>query len=164
MLFRSARFHIPTEFTKSIGIEKPVVFQIPWGFGLGAFASAGAQMAGFANGAQSAKGMLSNLFLQIALDSFVPIPVSRMSPAEEPLEFLLDTISPSLARPLLEFALNKNGLGQNIYSESNRRMGDAFVSGDNIPEVYKDVARWLFKSTDGIIDWSPNSIYFFSNS
>ena len=62
---RYARFHIPTEFTKSLGIEKPVVFQIPWGFGLGAFASAGAQMAGFANGAQSAKGMLSNLFLQI---------------------------------------------------------------------------------------------------
>jgi hypothetical protein len=161
---RYARFHISKEFTKSLGIEKPVVFQMPWGFGFGAFASAGAQFAGYLEGAQSAKNMLANLYLQIALDSFVPIPVSRMSPAEEPLEFLLDSIAPSLARPLLEFALNKNGLGQNIYSESNRRMGDAFVSGDNIPEVYKDLARQLFKSTDGAIDWSPNSIYSFSNS
>jgi hypothetical protein len=37
---RYARFHIP-------GLETPI--QIPWGFGLGAFAASGAQVAAIAN-------------------------------------------------------------------------------------------------------------------
>jgi len=45
---RYARFHIPRSITQSMGIKEPVVFQVPWGFGLGAFAAAGAQITGAA--------------------------------------------------------------------------------------------------------------------
>jgi hypothetical protein len=157
---RYARFHLPDE----LGLGKDVVFQIPWGFGLGAFAAAGAQMAAVAFGKSTMANAAANIALQISLDSFVPIPVSKMNPLEDPLNFALDSIAPSTVRPILEFALNKNGLGQSIYNDSNRRIGDAYVGGDNIPQAYKDVARTFAQITNGYIDWSPNSMYFLANS
>ena len=87
-----------------------------------------------------------------------------MNPIEDPLNFALDSIAPSTVRPILEFALNKNGLGQNIYNDSNRRIGDAYVGGDNIPQIYKDLSRTIAQQTNGLIDWSPNSMYFLANS
>ena len=165
---RFARFHIPKSITEAMGLSKPVIIQIPWGFGLGAFAAAGAQIASAIAGQQPVKEALANIFLQISLDSFVPIPISRMPPTEMPLEFFLDSIAPSVVRPILEFALNKNGLGQEIYNDQNRRMGDAYTGGDRIPQIYKDVARWAVNnsvgSMIGIQDVSPNTLYFLSNS
>jgi hypothetical protein len=161
---RFARFHVPKKISKAVGMGEDVVFQVPWGFGLGAFAAAGAQIAAAASGAQSFKDMAQNIFLQISLDSFVPIPVSRMPPLEMPLEFVLDSIAPSLARPILEFALNKNGLGQDIYNDQNRRFGDAYTGGDKIPEMYKAASRYMVDATAGDIDISPNTLYFLANS
>jgi hypothetical protein len=161
---RFARFHVPKKLSTAMGMGEDVIFQVPWGFGLGAFAAAGAQIAATAAGAQSFKDMAQNIFLQISLDSFVPIPVSRMPPLEMPLEFVLDSIAPSLARPILEFALNKNGLGQDIYNDQNRRFGDAYTGGDKIPEMYKEASRYMVDATRGEIDISPNTLYFLSNS
>jgi hypothetical protein len=153
---RYARFHLP-------GMETPI--QMPWGFGLGAFAASGAQMAAFLTGKSSFGEMAANTFLQIALDSFVPIPVSRMSPVDNPVGFAVDSIAPSLVRPVIEFAMNKNGLGQDINNEAaGRKMGDAYIGGDHIPEIYKDITRGMFNTTDGEFDWSPNTLYFFANS
>ena len=158
---RFARFHIPKEF---FGGKEDFVFQIPWGFGLGAFAAAGAQLTSVAMGKTSLNDALQNVFLQISLDSFVPIPVSRMKPADDPLAFFIDSIAPSTARPLVEFLINKNGLGQDIYNDANRRMGDAYLGGDKIPEVWKDFSAFLANETLGAIDVSPNSLYFLTNS
>ena len=161
---RYARFHIPSKITEAMGIKDPVVFQIPWGFGMGAFAAAGAQVAAMTAGHVPVTKALSNIFTSISLDSFVPIPISKMPATEMPLEFLLDSIAPSVARPLLEFALNKNGLGQAIYNDQNRRMGDAYTGGDKIPELYKDISRGLVETSTGAIDVTPNTLYFLSNS
>jgi hypothetical protein len=150
------RLHVP-------GFETPI--QIPWGFGLGSFAAAGAQLASVVSGHQSADKALANVFLQVSLDSFVPIPVSRMPPADNPLAFAVDSIAPSTVRPVIEFLINKNGLGQDIYnSASGRRMGDAFLGGDKIPEMYKNAAAAMWDATNGAIDISPNTMYFLSNS
>ena len=158
---RFARFHIPKEM---FGGKEDQVIQIPWGFGLGAFAAAGAQIASVAGGKLSLNDALANVFLQISLDSFVPIPVSRMKPADNPLAFFIDSITPSAARPLVEFLINKNGLGQDIYNDANRRMGDAYLGGDKIPEIWKQISAYLAEATYGAIDVSPNSLYFLSNS
>jgi hypothetical protein len=150
------RLHVP-------GLETPI--QIPWGFGLGSFAAAGAQLASVVSGHQPASKALSNVFLQVSLDSFVPIPVSRMPPADNPLAFAVDSVAPSTVRPVIEFLINKNGLGQDIYnSASGRRMGDAFLGGDKIPEMYKNAAAAMWDATNGVIDISPNTMYFLSNS
>ena len=150
------RVHIP-------GFDKP--FQIPWGFGLGAFAAMGAQLAAVVSGQQSLGSALKNGVTQIALDSFVPIPISRMDITDEPAAWFVDSLSPSFARPIVEFVANKNGLGQSIYNDATgRRMGDAYLGGDHVPETYKILTRWLAESTDGYIDWTPNSAYFLVNS
>ena len=156
MWARNARFFIP-------GMEKPI--QIPWGFGMGAFASAGAQMAAIANGSQGMGGFFNSL-VQLTLDSFLPIPVSRMSikTSEDIPAMVMDSLIPSGLRPMLEFVMNKNGLGNQIYNDTNKRMGDAYLGGDNIPEWYKSVAKYMVEATNGSIDVSPNSLYFFGNS
>ena len=159
---RYARFHIPDEIAEMLGMGKNVVFQIPWGFGLGAFAAAGGQLMGAAMGRGTIQDAMQNIFTDIALDSFVPLPVSKMDATENPINFIIDSISPSIARPLLQFALNKDGLGRGIYNEPYRRMADAFAGGDRVPEAYKDAARYAFNEMG--LDANPNSLYFLSNS
>jgi len=156
---RFARFHLPRWLS-----EDRTPIQIPWGFGLGAFAAAGAQFASVVSGSQSLKGALSNIFLGISLDSFVPIPVSHMNAVDDPLAFAVDSIMPSTVRPLVEFVMNKNGLGQSIYNDSNRKMGDAYIGGDKIPQVWKDLAVYMANESMGGFDISPNTMYFFANS
>jgi Large polyvalent protein associated domain 38 len=153
---RYLRIHSP--------FDKEKVYQIPWGFGLGAIAASGAQIASVLSGAQTISGAASNIFTQIALDSFVPIPFSRMNPMDNFGAFAIDSIAPSPIRPIVELVINKNGLGHDIYNDANRRMGDAFTGGDNIPQIYKDAAMFLVRTTDGAVDFSPNTMYFMSNS
>jgi hypothetical protein len=168
---RFARFHVPNSISKLLGMKDGIVFQLPWGFGLGSFMSAGAQMASVISGNMPLKEAIKNIFLQISLDSFVPIPVSRMDPLEDPLEFAIDSFMPSTVRPLIEFALNKNGLGQDIYRESvgTSTGGEAYNRGDRVPEIYNGLAVFLSHnftnpSTGEPIDITPNSLYFFANS
>ena len=167
---RFARFHIPNEVSQQLGLGKDVVFQIPWGFGLGAFAATGAQIAGMASGNVSIKDGLGNIAGTILLDSFLPLPISKIPITESPRNWLIDSITPSVFRPLFEFSMNMNGIGQAINSASQRRMGDAFTGSDRIPEIYKDAAKWWFRATngEGLLgvpgDISPNSIYFLANS
>ena len=150
---RFARFHIP-------GFDTPL--QLPWGFGLGAFAASGAQLTAVMFGQQSIGKALGNVATQISLDSFVPIPFSRMPIQDNPAMWFLDSITPSMIRPALEWTVNKNGLGQDIYNDANRRMGDAYVGGDNIPETYKVLTKKMFDMFE--IDVSPNTLYFLANS
>jgi Large polyvalent protein associated domain 38 len=154
------RIHVP-------GYDQPL--QIPWGFGQGAFLASGAQLAAWFAGQQSFGDVMKNGITQIALDSFVPLPISRMDITDTPLAWFVDTISPSVIRPAVEFVANKNGLGQSIYNDaSGRKMGDAYLGGDHVPETYKEGAIEIAKLTDRVfgnpINISPNVIYFFVNS
>jgi hypothetical protein len=167
---RFARFHIPNNVSQQLGLGKDLVFQIPWGFGLGAFAATGAQFAGMLSGNVSIKDGLGNIAGTILLDSFLPLPISKIPVTESSLNWFIDSIAPSVFRPMIEFATNMNGIGQTINSASQRRMGDAFTGSDRIPEIYKDAAKWWFRTTEGegLLgipgDISPNTIYFLANS
>jgi hypothetical protein len=119
---RFARFHIPDSVSEKLGLGRDVVFQLPWGFGLGAFAAVGAQVAGLTAGAASAKDALVNMSLSM-MDSFLPIPVSRMSPietADSPIKWAIDSAMPTALRPGVEWVLNTNGIGQAINSSATR--------------------------------------------
>lgn len=151
---RYARFFIP-------GMENPV--QIPWGFGLGAFAAAGAQFASVGFGKTSVSDAVMNTAL-IGMDSFLPLPVSRINPMEQPAAWLIDSALPSTMRPLVEWTMNMDGLGREIYNNRQSRFGDAYTGGDNIPEMYKAASRMLYDATNGSVDWSPNTLYFFANN
>jgi hypothetical protein len=151
---RYARLFIP-------GFENPI--QLPWGFGLGAFAAAGAQIASIGD-SNTIGGALKNIVFNIGMDAFLPLPVSRINPIEHPSMWLMDTALPSALRPLLEHTMNMNALGQQIYNNRQSRYGDAYTGGDKIPEAYKAAARTLYDITGGAVDWSPNSLYFFANN
>ena len=140
--------------------------QLPWGFGLGAFAAAGAQIAAAATGNSKLSDMAGNL-ITIGLDSYIPVPVSRMNPLDNVSAYIIDSVTPSLARPFVEFAMNKDGLGRDIYNNRQSRIGDAYTGGDNIPEVYKQAAKELVNLSNKFgypIDVSPNTMYFFANN
>jgi hypothetical protein len=147
-----ARFFIP-------GFENPI--QIPWGFGLGGLAALGAQLAAISDNNVKLRDTLGNI-VTIAMDSFLPLPVSRINPFEKPREFLIDSMTPSIVRPLVEYSLNVDALGRQIYNNRQSRFGDAYTGGDNIPEAYKLAARKWFDLTG--FDVSPNSLYFFANN
>lgn len=151
---RYARFFIP-------GMDNPI--QIPWGYGLGAFAAAGGQVMGMATGNASLKDGMSNI-VSIGLDSFLPLPISRINMLDNFPAFLMDSALPSAARPFLEWQMNMDALGREIYNNRQSRVGDAYTGGDNIPELYKSAARTLADVTNGAMDVSPNTMYFFANS
>jgi hypothetical protein len=157
---RNARFHMPD----SVGLGRDIVIQIPWGFGLGAFPAIGAQIGGMAHGQTSFKDGMGNILGSILTDSFLPIPISKIPLSEHPLKWAFDSVVPSMLRPISEYIMNMNGIGQTINSASQRKFGDAFTGGDRIPEVYKDFTAWLYNDTKGEWNVSPNTMYFFTNS
>jgi hypothetical protein len=60
--------------------------------------------------------------------------------------------------------MNMDGLGREIYNNRQSRFGDAYTGGDSIPDLYKDAARMLANITNGDVDISPNTMYFFANN
>jgi hypothetical protein len=150
-----------TRFARfDIGEDK--VVQIPWGFGLGGFMAAGAQVAGAMSSKTNDLADIFSNIVNIGLDSFVPLPVSRINMVDNPSAFVLDSVTPSIARPFFEYAMNMNAFGQEIYNNRQSRFGNAYTGGDNIPDAYKDAAR--FMADNWGIDASPNSLYFFANN
>lgn len=146
-----------------MGSDKVEYLQVPWGFGLGAFGAAGAQIMGAAVGKTNVKDMAVNLFT-IGLDSFMPLPFSRISPLENPTAWFVDSIMPSAVRPFVEYTMNVDGLGRDIYLNRATKYGEAFTGGRGVPDLYKDAARELFNITNGAVSIQPNTMYFWMNN
>ena len=149
------------------GFEKGDVIQIPWGFGLGGIPAIGAQIAGLAANENSPRSIMANM-LEITLDSFAPIPVSRMDPTEglrEGTTWFLDSISPTALRPILEYSMNTNAFGSPITNLMySRRYGSAYQSMGNTPQLFKDMAITVAEETNGAIVPNPDVLYFFANN
>jgi hypothetical protein len=153
---RNARFNTGIEVA-----GRDLVIQLPWGFGNGALASAGAQIAFAAYGGQGFLSMANNI-MDATFESFLPLPVSKINKFEHPTAWAVDSITPSALRPLFEFTMNMDGLGREIYNNRQSRYADAYTGGDNIPQMFKDAAAYLYETTG--LDASPNSMYFFANN
>ena len=151
---RNLRLPIP-------GTDKFV--QVPWGYGPGAFAAAGAQVGGLIAGKSTLGEGMINLS-RIGLDSFMPLPFSQISPIEKPMQWAFDSVAPSAARPFLEFIMDTDSLGREIYNNRQSKYGDAYTGGDNIPEAYRGLARYLAETTNGDLNIQPNTLYFFANN
>jgi len=137
--------------------------QLPWGFGIGAFGAAGAQLAGAAFGKSSLKDATVNM-ISIGLDSFVPLPISRIDPTKNPTAFIVDSIVPSAVRPFVEFTMNVDSLGREIYNNRMTKYGDAYTGGMNVPEAFKSASDLLFRATNGDIQVQPSTLNFWANN
>ena len=138
------------------------VFQVPYGFGNGGLLAMGAQLAALMSGNQTSPGKIFENIARIAQDSYFPIPISQISPFENPTAFLADTITPSIGKPLVQFGMNVSGLGYNIYPNTYNRYADAYTTQSATPEAYNALARQLYEA--GIGDISPSTLYFFANA
>ena len=148
-----------------LGFKKGDVIQIPWGFGLGGIPAIGAQLAGMVSANENTPLSIMGNIVNITLDSFAPLPISRMDPSESPLAYIVDSAVPTMARPVVEFLLNKNAFGSPIYNELyTKRYGDAFQAGDNVPAMFKDLAIFMAEKTNGTMDFNPNVMHFFANN
>lgn len=139
------------------------IINIPWGFGHGAFPAMGAQIASLGMSDTSFPEVMANL-VPIMMDSFLPIPVSKGNIVENPANYLLDSIMPTIVRPILEFTMNYDNLGREIYNNRQGPVGNVYTGGDNIPEVWKSAARNLYEMSGFTVQMSPNTMYFFANA
>ena len=138
-------------------------FQIPWGFGVSALMSAGAQTAAVASGASSFKDYAGNM-VEIGMDSFLPIPASRINPFENFGAWLIDSATPSAARPLVEFVLNVDAMGNPIYNSRSGKYADAFSGSTRPSELHRLVTETIFNITDGEVSVSPDTVAFVLNN
>lgn len=158
----SRNLRMPLDF---MGIKplKDNYLQLPWGFGLGAFAAAGAQVGGMAMGKTSIMDGAANM-VSIALDSYLPLPVARFNPMDNFPAWAMDSLAPSAARPFLEYVMNIDTFGREIYNNRQSKYGDAYTGGANIPDLYNRATRTLFDVTNAQVDIAPSSLYFFTNN
>jgi hypothetical protein len=152
---RAARFTLS-------GADNKTVVQMPWGFGGGSLMALGSQISILNHGNQTWGQFWSNLG-QIMGDSYLPIPMSRISMTEHPMEAIYDTASPSVLRAWTEWVMNMDGLGRQIRQNEDRStMAKAFTGRGNTPEYIKNICIMLNRDYD--IDISPNSVSFWMNS
>lgn len=137
------------------------IITIPWGFGMGAFAALGAQIASLGNSDTKFTEVLANM-VPILMDSFLPLPVSKGSIVEKPGEYIIDTVAPAPLRPIVEFVMNYNSLGQEIYNNRQGPNGSVYTGGDNIPKLFKDASVYLYENTG--FEFGPNEMYFFASA
>ena len=144
--------------------HKDIVGNIPWGFGPNAFMAFGAQMAAYTSGEGVELKDFAVNTMHIAMDSFIPIPTTGIDPTEHTTAFILDMALPSVARPLAQFAMNRNSLDQQIYRSSYNKYSSAYSANDIVPTIYKDASDWAFQTSNGKVVMSPDAMYFYANN
>jgi uncharacterized protein (UPF0262 family) len=144
-------------------IGKEGFFQIPWGFGVSGLAALGAQSAALVRGNSTFKEFLGNS-VEIGIDSFLPIPASRINPAENFGAWLLDSASPSALRPVVEYVLNVDAMGNPIYNSRTGKYADAYSGSTRPSEMHRAISQFIFDSTNGKADPSPDTIAFLLNN
>ena len=156
---RNAR--LPTTFLTGDKDSRPI--NIPWGFGPGAFAASGAQLAAFMAGDIEAPDMMGNL-ISISTDSFLPLPASRYNPLDNMGTWFFTSIFPSIGRPFLEYTFNVDSLGREIYRENYSRYGPVYSGTDSMQNAYKDFAVWVEGLTDGEVQIDPSILRHFTSA
>jgi len=154
---------LPVKFMNPILGKDNDFFNVPWGFGAGAFAAMGAQWMGVAMGGNTFGDAVANS-VSITLDSFIPVPVARFNPTDNPAAWIVDSAVPSALRPAVEYVMNVDTFGKQIYNARSSRFGDAYSGGEYVPEAYKKVTRFLAEISGGDINWQPQTVAFFANS
>jgi hypothetical protein len=138
-------------------------FQLPWGYGVGSFAAAGAQFAALKAGNLSVSDFTGNM-IEIGLDSFMPFPASRVNPFDNVAVWAISTIAPSSVRGFIEYAFNMDSLGNPIYNSRLGKYADAYSGTARAGELHNKMADVLFGLSKGEINWNPNTIAYVMNT
>jgi len=132
---------------------------LAWGFGVGNIANVGAQLAAAGYGDQSWKEAGINS-LKTILDIFLPISVSNIDPSldiKHLVNWVVDTAAPSLLKPLFEYTMNMDSMGNQIYNTRDGKVSGAYSGGPGVPQLLKDVATYSHEHFG--TDFEPNEMY-----
>lgn len=135
--------------------------QIPWGWGFGVFGSIGAQLAGVVHGDNTVADMIKNI-IPVAMEAYLPLPTPKYSPVDHPLAFIVGSVTPTFARPVVEFAMNVDEFGQEIYTNRMNQFGDPYTGGEKLPPMYGQITEALANNTGVVME--PKTLHFFLNS
>jgi hypothetical protein len=173
---------LPEKAKQTLGIKKDTgdnMIQMHWGFGNMGWPAIGVQIASFVDnkfGTENNsrlptdfefKDLFSNL-TNIAMDNFLPLPVSRSKLTDNPVFFFLDSVIPSVAKPLYEYTSNKNTFGYNITRYRDSVVGGAYGGSMSTEQMYKDFAQFINERTrfnnEGAVQIDPNVLQFVATS
>lgn len=135
--------------------KEVTVFYLPWGYS--AFWAFGRNIAEFMYGKKSALETAGDT-MNAALDAFNPLGGSRLS---------ITNLTPSIAKPFTEVALNENWTGAPInpgQPEFSARVPDSTLYWKNVSDTSKFITTMLNKTTggndvkSGLVDISPETI------
>jgi hypothetical protein len=106
---------------------------------------------------------LANM-IPTAMDSYLPLPMAKFNPMDHPFAWLGLSAAPTFARPALEYAMNVDEFGKEIYNNRMNQFGDPYQGGDALPEAYGMATRILMDATGGHVRIDPSTLHFFANS
>ena len=148
------------------GYESPI--QIPWGFGFGSIGAASAQLSMFLFGKSTAKEFAGNM--KTIASEAAGLPVSQMDFIESPFAFLLDSITPSVAKPVLQIVADVDSLGRPVFNKGQSKYVGAYMGGENIPESVKQISETMFDTFREVLPasmlkgLSADGLHFIANS
>jgi hypothetical protein len=173
---------LPEEVKQSLGIKKDTgdnMIQMHWGFGNMGWPAIGVQIASFVDGKFGTENnprlptdfefqdLFSNL-TNIAMDNFLPLPVSRSKLTKDPLFFFMDSVVPSVFKPIYEYTSNKNTFGYNVTRNRDSVVGGAYGGSMSTEQIYKDLAQFINQRTrfnnEGAVQIDPNVLQFAATS
>lgn len=131
-------------------------FDMPLGFGLARVANAAARgMLGVGSGDKSVKEAATGILTDGIIAGVSPIQPSEINPQKRPAEWALATFVPTVFKPVLEVAVNRNSFDGRIINNANPKK-DEFnwqQFGGNTSEFWREIAKGLHEATG--IDLAP---------
>ena len=174
---------MPKEAKDMLGIKKEGsgddMIQMHWGFGNMGWPAMGVQIASFVDGKFGTKNnprlpsdfefkdLFSNM-TNIAMDNFLPLPISRSKLTDNPYFYFLDSIIPSVFKPIYEYTTNKDTFGYQITRQRSSTVGGAYGGSMTTEELYVNLAQFINENTrfnnEGAVQIDPNVLKFAANS
>jgi hypothetical protein len=104
--------------------------------------------------------------MSATISSFVPV---SFGGSEDPSKRIVSSISPTIAKPFVNLAINEDFFGSEIYNENfpfGTPKPDSAMGRKNTPQAYKSISKFLneFSGGDefesGGLDFAPESLYY----
>ena len=138
-----------------------VIF-LPVGHGLPSMIwSFATSMHRLANGRTDAWGVAGNVVEQFAKNTLPANAPTSDQLANSGGKAVFLNLMPAMFLPAAEIILNQTQFGSNtiVRNETPRGERDSDQDNFNTSEVYKDMAKDIYKMTGGVVDWRPENIH-----
>jgi len=154
--FNSASRYIPVSLGKGKGF-----FKAPIGFGMHQMTwGAGLSLDRLSRGLIAPGDAFANIFISLTR-SLLPENFPQYSFASDPVRWLMQTLSPTVTQPVMEWAMNKNTFGQPI-TAGRTGLKSASASGRiGTPDAWHEMAKTIRDKTG--IDFYPETLRHFAN-